>query len=124
MREITAFVLKWGVAFFTLAVWGQATGEPSTSKAVVIAIFVAGLSWLADRWLPFRLQGITRWAIDGGLAGLTIYVSQFLLPGPGVGLLAALFIGYFLGSIELPLHFYLATRFGLRPPDDDRDGIR
>lgn len=124
MRNLVALGLKWGLAFFTLAVWGQATGQLDGGAAVLIATAVAVLSWMADRVLPFSLQGVTRWAIDGGLAGLTIYAVQFLRPGSAISLLAALVIGFFLGAIELPLHTFLAARYGLRRPEDDKDGIR
>lgn len=124
MRNLTALGLKWVTAFFLLVVWGLATGGPLAPKAAVIALFVAGFSWVGDRVLPFTLQGVTRWAIDGGLAGLTIYLAQFLPPGPGISLMGSLLLGFGIGSLELPLHFFLASRYGLRRPEDDRDGIR
>ncbi|MFZ5814817.1 MAG: hypothetical protein ACOY93_05895 [Bacillota bacterium] len=124
MRNLTALGIKFGTAFFVLAVWGQASGGPTPGKAAVIALFVAGLSWAADRLLPFTLQGVTRWAIDGGLAGLTIYGAQFLWPGPGIDLFSSLLLGFGLGALELPIHFFLASRYGLRRPEDDRDGVR
>lgn len=124
MRDLTALAIKWVVAFFTLVVWGQVSGSLAADEAIGIAVVVAFVSWLADRLLPFRLQGVTRWAIDGGLAGLTIYVAEMLWPGPRIGLLTALVIGYFLGALELPLHLFLASRYGVRRPEDDRDGIR
>ncbi|MFZ5824907.1 MAG: DUF2512 family protein [Bacillota bacterium] len=124
MRNLTAVAIKWVTTFFVLAVWGQASGGPSFGKAAVIALFVAGISWMADIWLPFRMQGVTRWAIDGGLTGLTIWATQYLWPGPGIALVSALVLGYGLGALELPLHFFLASRYGLRRPEDDRDGIR
>jgi len=123
LRDLTAVTLKFLPAWGILVIWGLATGGPDPGKAAVISLFVAGLSWLADRWLPFKLQGVTRWAIDGGLAGLTIYYGQFLWPGPGISLLGSLLVGFGLGSLDLPLHYYLAARFGLRRPEDDRDGI-
>lgn len=124
MRNLTALGLKWVTAFFILAVYGQAAGGPTPGKAGVLALFIAVLSWMGDRLLPFALQGVTRFAIDGGLAGLTIYFGQFLVPGPGIDLLASLILGFGLGALELPLHFWLASRFGLRRRDDNRDGIR
>lgn len=124
MRNLTALALKWVTTFFILVVWGLASGGPTPGKAGVIALFVAGLSWLGDRWLPFSVQGVTRWAIDGGLTGLTIYGAQFLWPGPGLSLLTSLVFGFGIGALELPIHFFLAARYGLRRPEDDRDGIR
>lgn len=124
MRNLTALSIKWVTAFFILAVWGQATGGPLPLKAALLALLVAVLGWWADRLLPFTQQGVTRWAIDGGLAALTIYLGQFLMMGPGISLLGSLIVGYGLGALEMPLHFYLASRFGLRRRDDNRDGIR
>ncbi len=124
MRNLTAVTLKFLTAWGILVVWGLANVGPTPGKAAVLAVLVAGLSWLGDRWLPFTLQGVTRWAIDGGLAGLTIYFGQFLWPGPGITLLGSLIVGFGLGALELPLHFYLAARYGLRRREDDRDGIR
>lgn len=124
LRNLMALGLKWGTAFFILAVWGQAMGGPSPGKAAWLALFFAIASWAGDRLLPFTLQGVTRWAIDGGLAWLTIYAGQFLVPGPGISLLGAMVVGFGLGALEMPVHFYLASRFGLRRPEDDRDGIR
>jgi hypothetical protein len=97
---------------------------PSPGQTLVIAIAVSVLSWWADRLISFGVQGVTRWAIDSGLAALTIYVAQFLWPGPGVGFTAAVFAGFAIGALEIPLHFYLAKQFGLRRPGDEHDGIR
>ncbi|MGE5672419.1 MAG: DUF2512 family protein [Mycobacterium leprae] len=121
-RTATALLLKFGAAWGVMLLLGMAFG-PSAGKAAVIAIVLAAVSWLADRIFPFELQGITRWAIDGGLAALTIYVAQFLWPGHGVSLLGALVMGFIIGAIEIPLHFYLAVRFDDRRRQDD-DGIR
>lgn len=124
MRNLTAVAIKWAVAFFTLVVWGQASGSVTADEAAGVALVLAVVSWLADRLFPFRLQGVTRWAIDGGLAALTVYFTEMLWPGPRIGFLTALVIGYFLGALELPLHFFLAARYGVRRPEDDKDGIR
>lgn len=116
MRTWVALLLKGGLAFFTLGVWGQATGGPSAGKAIGIAAVLAVFSWAADRLVPFSLQGVTRWALDGFLAGAVIYLAQFLFAGPGLGLAASLFIGLFLGAVELPIHFFLAAHFGTDEP--------
>ncbi|HYG57598.1 MAG TPA: hypothetical protein VD902_05985 [Symbiobacteriaceae bacterium] len=120
---LTAVGLKWLTVWGVLLLFGLVFG-PSPGQAAVIALAVALLSWGADRLVPFKIQGITRWALDGGLAGLTIYVTQFLWPGPGISLFLALFAGFVIGAIEIPLHFFLASRFGLRRRDDNRDGVR
>lgn len=119
---MTALALKWASIWVVLLFFGLSFG-PSPGQAAVIAAAVAVASWLADRVIPFRVQGLTRWAIDGGLAGLSIYAAQFLWPGQGIGLAAALFVGLVVGAIEIPLHFFLASRFGIRRPQDDKDGI-
>jgi hypothetical protein len=116
MRTWMALLLKGGLAFFTLAVWGQATGGPSAQKALGIALVLAVVSWVADLLVPFSLQGVTRWALDGLLAGVTIFLTQSFFAGPGLGLPASLFIGLFLGAVELPIHFFLAARFGADEP--------
>jgi hypothetical protein len=122
-RNLTAIALKWFGVWLILGLFGLFFG-PTPGKAAVTALVVAVVSWLADRGLPFRVQGVTRWAIDSGLATLTIYLGQFLWPGPGLTFIEALLAGFVVGAIEIPLHFYLAARFGLRSRDDHKDGIR
>jgi hypothetical protein len=124
LRDLTSLALKWVTAFFLLAVYGLGAGAPLVGEAAILALAIAFFGWWADRLIPFTVQGVTRWAIDSGLVALTIFFGQSLLPGPDVGLLSALVLGFGIGSLELPLHFYLAARFGLRRPDDDKDGIR
>lgn len=120
---VTALAMKWLSVWIVLLFVGMATG-PTPGQGAVIAAAVAVISYLADRVIPFRVQGITRWAIDGGLAGLSIYVAQFLWPGQLITFPWALLAGFLVGAIEIPLHFFLAARFGLRRRDDERDGIR
>lgn len=120
---ITALGLKWLSIWLVLLPFGLSFG-PSPGKAAVIAAAVAVASWAADRVIPFRLQGLTRWAIDGGLAGISIWLAQFLWPGQGITFFSALFVGFVVGAIELPIHFYLASRFGLRRRNDQNDGVR
>lgn len=120
---LTALGLKWLSIWVVLLFFGLSFG-PSPGQGAVIAAVVAVLSWGADRMVPFRIQGVTRWVLDGGLAGLAIYVAQFLWPGAGISFFTALFAGLVVGAIEIPLHFFLASRFGLRRPDDQRDGVR
>lgn len=118
----TALGLKFLSIWLVLLFFGLSFG-PSPGQAAVIAAAVAVISWLADRVLPFRVQGITRWAIDGGLAGISIYLAQFLWPGQGITFASSLFVGFVVGAVEIPIHFYLASRFGVRRPDDRKDGI-
>lgn len=120
---LTALGLKWLSVWLVLLFFGLSFG-PSPGKAAVMALFVAIASWAADRLMRFSVQGITRWAIDAGLAAFAIYFAQFLWPGYGISFFMSLFAGAVIGAIEIPLHFFLASRFGVRKPDDNRDGIR
>ncbi len=120
---LTALGLKWLSIWLVLVFFGLSFG-PSPGKAAVMALVVAIASWAADRMIRFEVQGITRWAIDAGLAGLAIYLAQFIWPGMGISFFTALFAGAVVGAIEIPLHFFLAARFGVRRRQDDRDGIR
>jgi hypothetical protein len=120
---VTALVMKWLSIWIVLLFVGMVTG-PTPGQGAVIAAAVAVVSYLADRVIPFRVQGITRWAMDGGLAGLSIFVAQFLWPGQLITFPWALLAGFLVGAIEIPLHFFLAARFGLRRRNDERDGIR
>lgn len=120
---VTALAMKWLSIWVVLLFVGMVTG-PTPGQAAFIAAAVAVVSYLADRVVPFRVQGITRWAMDSGLAGLSIYVAQFLWPGQYITFPWALLAGFVVGSVEIPLHFFLASRFGLRRRNDDRDGIR
>jgi len=120
---LTAIGLKWLSVWVVLLFFGLSFG-PTPAQAAVIALFVAVVSLAADRAIPFRVQGWRRWAVDGGLAALGIYLAQFLWPHAGISVFTAVFAGAVVGSIEIPIHFFLASRFGLRRPDDDRDGIR
>jgi hypothetical protein len=120
--NLTALGLKWLSTWLILLLFSMVFG-PSGTQAAVMAAAVAVLSWLADRLIAFQFQGITRFAIDSGLAGLGIYLSQFLWPGPGITFPLAVFAGFVVGAVEIPLHFYLAARFGLRKRNDERDGI-
>lgn len=121
--HLTALGLKWLSVWLVLMLFGLSFG-PSPGQATVMALVVAVVSWAGDRVLPFRVQGITRWAVDSGAAALTLWVAQFLWPGNGLSFPMALFAGFVIGSIEIPLHFFLASRFGLRHRDDEKDGIR
>lgn len=120
---LTAILLKTASVWIVLSVFGMLFA-PSPAKALVIALFVAVVSFAADRVVPFKIQGVTRWVIDSGLAALAIYLGQFLWPGAGLAFYTALFAGFVVGAIEIPLHFFLASRFGVRKPQDDKDGIR
>jgi hypothetical protein len=120
---LTALGLKFLSIWVVLLFFGLSFG-PTPGQGAVIALTVAVVSWLADLALPFRVQGWTRWAFDGGLAGLSIYVAQFLWPGQSIGFFSALFAGLVVGALEIPLHFFLASRFGLRRREDEKDGIR
>lgn len=120
----TALGLKWLSVWVVLLLLTIAFMGPTPGQAAVIAAFVAVISYTADRLLPFRVQGVTRWALDAGGAALGIWLGQFLWPGTPVSWLSAMVAGAFIGAIELPLHFWLASRFGLRRPDDRRDGVR
>jgi hypothetical protein len=110
---LTALGLKWASIWIVLSLFGLLFG-PTPGQAAVMAAVVAVLSWAADRLIDFKFQGITRWAIDSGLAGLGIYFAQFLWPGTGITFSLSLFAGFVIGSIEIPLHFFLASRFGLK----------
>jgi hypothetical protein len=123
MRLAVALTMKWFSIWVILALFGMVSGM-GPIKGAIIALVVSVISWLGDRALPFSLQGVTRWAIDGGLTALGIYLAQFIWPGPGLTFPLALFAGYVIGSVEIPIHMYLASRFGIRRRDDDRDGIR
>ncbi|HWI64431.1 MAG TPA: DUF2512 family protein [Symbiobacteriaceae bacterium] len=120
---LTALVLKWLSIWVVLLFFGLSFG-PTPGQGAWIAFFVAILSILADKVIPFRIQGITRWAIDGGLAAFAIYVAQFVVRGQGYPFWAALFAGAVIGAIEIPIHYYLASRFGLGRRNDEKDGIR
>lgn len=120
---LTALGLKWLSVWVVLLFFGLVFG-PSPGQAAVMALFVAIASWAADRLIRFEVQGLTRWAIDSGLAAFAIYLGQFLWPGEGISFYTAIFAGAVVGAIEIPLHFFLAARFGVRRRDDNRDGIR
>lgn len=119
----TALALKFLSVWLVLLFFGL-IGGPSPTQAAVIALVVGALSIIGDRMLPFRVQGVTRWAIDGGLAFLGIYIGQYLWPGQAMSLATAVFAGAVVGAVEIPIHFFLASRFGLRKKNDDHDGIR
>lgn len=121
--HLTALGLKWLSVWLVLMLFGLSFG-PSPGQAAVLAVAVAVVSWVGDRALPFAVQGLTRWAIDSGAAALTLWVAQFLWAGAVLTFPLALFAGFVIGSIEIPLHFFLASRFGLRHRDDEKDGIR
>lgn len=119
---LTALGLRFVSVWLVLLFIGLLSG-PSPGQAAVIALVVAVISIAGDRLLPFRVQGVTRWAIDGGLAALGVYIGQFLWPGQAIPLYAAVFAGAVVGAVEIPIHFFLAARFGLRKKNDTRDGI-
>lgn len=122
-RNLTAIGFKF-VAIWMILLLFTMVGGPSPQQAPIIALVTALVTWWTDRKLPFALQGWTRWAIDGGLAGFTLYLAQFLWPGVGINFPAALFAGVVIGSVEIPLHFLLVTLFGRRLRDDNHDGIK
>jgi hypothetical protein len=121
-RMIFALAAKWASIWVVLLFLGL-IGGPALDQAAVMAAVTALISYGGDRLIPFSLQGITRWAIDAGLATLVIYLSQWLWPGPGLNLFMAILAGMVIGAIEIPLHFLLASRYGVRKRDDNRDGI-
>lgn len=121
--HLTSLALKWASAWVVLSLFGMITG-PSPGQAAAMAAFVAIVTWVVDRALPFATQGLIRWAIESVVAFLAIYLGQFLSPGPGIPLNEAGAAGMLIGAIELPLHFWLATRYGLRRGPGDKDGIR
>lgn len=120
----TALGMKWLSVWVVLLLIGLISG-PTPGQGAVMAAVLALVSWWADRMLDFRVQGVTRWAIDSGLAGLGIYLAQFLWPGQYLPFYLALLAGFMVGALEIPLHFYLASRFGLAEREDDRkDRVR
>lgn len=123
MLTLASVGLKWLSVVLILLLFSMSFG-PSPGQAAVIAAFVAVIAHLGDRVLPFRIQGVVRWVIDGGLIGISIWLGQFLWPGQGITFPTALFAGFVIGAIEVPLHFYLASRFGLRSNQDEHDGVR
>lgn len=122
-RLFTALGLKFVAAWLILLLFSL-IGGPTPGKAAWMAVVVAVVGYLADRALPFAMQGVTRWAIDSGLAAGAVYLAQFLWPGPGLGLPASLLAGFAIGSVEIPLHFLLARLFGVHRKNNEWDGIR
>ncbi len=122
MVHLTALGLKWLVAFAVLLFLGLAFA-PAPGHAALVALIVAITGWLVDRLIPFRFQGVTRWAVDSGVAGLAIYFGQFLWPGGDVPFWAAVLTGFVIGSVELPIHHFLAARFGVNRKKDGWGGI-
>lgn len=122
MLNLVALGLKWLSVWVVLLFFGLSFG-PAPGKAAVIAAFVAVLSLIGDKLLPFKVQGATRWAMDAGLAALGLYVGQFLWPGAGLAFYTAIFAGAVIGSLEIPLHFLLAKWFRVEKPPEDSDGI-
>lgn len=120
--HLTNLLIKWVTAAFVLLLFGLAYG-PSPTQALVIAAIVAVAGWTGDRLLPFRHQGVTRWAIDSGLTALAVWFGQFFWPGTGIGFGQAVIAGFVIGAVEIPLHVWLASRFGLRRRQDNNDGI-
>lgn len=123
MMHLVNLLIKWVSAAFILLLFGLVYG-PTPTQALVIAAVVAVVGWLSDRLLPFRHQGISRWALDSGITAVAIWVGQFLWPGVGIGFSLAVIAGFVIGSIEIPLHVWLASRFGVRRRQDEGDGIR
>lgn len=118
----TALLLKWGAAWIVLSLFGMTmAAAPTPGQAAVLAALLALLSWVGDRTLPFAMQGITRWLADSLLAAVTLYVAWLLWPAVNMPFARSLLAGLVIGSVEIPLHFYLAARFGLR---GNRDGGR
>lgn len=107
---LTALGLKTLLGWGVLALFGL-VGGPTPTQALVMAVAVAVISWAADVLLPFKLQGFTRFLLDGILAVAAIYTTQGIWPGRPVTFTTALIAGMALGALELPLHFYLASRF-------------
>ncbi len=122
-RTLVALAAKWAFTWVVLLFIGL-IGGPTLGQAAIMAATTAVISWAADRLIPFTVQGLTRWAIDAGLATLVIYLSQWLWTGPGLNLFTAVLAGTVIGALEIPLHFLLAARYGVRNRDDNRDGIR
>jgi len=122
-RMIFALAAKWAFIWVVLLFIGL-IGGPAIDQAAVMAAVTALITYGADRMIPFKVQGLTRWAMDAGLATLVIYLSQWLWVGPGLNLFMAILAGSVIGAIEIPLHFLLASRYGVRKRDDNRDGIR
>jgi hypothetical protein len=121
--HLTSLALKWASAWVVLSLFGM-VGGPAPAQAGAMAAFVAIVTWVVDRAMPFTTQGLIRWAIESVVAFLAIYLGQFLSPGPGISLNAAAAAGMVIGAIELPLHFWLAVRYGLRRGPGDKNGIR
>jgi hypothetical protein len=121
-RDLLSLGLKWLASWLVLLAVGLIYPGSGTALAAM-AVLVAAALWLTDRALPFRVQGVTRWAMEGGLAALVLYAASRVAPVQPLPILPALVAGYAIGSVEIPMHFYLTARFGLRKRDDRRDGI-
>jgi hypothetical protein len=106
VRDLMAVGIKFVAVWAIMLLFGLSWG-PGPAKSAVIALIVAGGSWLADKKIPFAFQGWNRWAVDAGLATLAVYVGQFVWPGQAIALHAAVFVGAVIGAVEIPLHYLL-----------------
>ena len=111
MRNLSAVAVKFVGVWAILLLFGLSFG-PTPAQGAVIALFVAAVSWVTDRWIPFEVQGWTRWSLDAGIAAAGVWLGQFLWPGNGIAWYSAVFVGAVVGAIEIPLHFVLRRWLG------------
>lgn len=115
---VTALLLKWASAWIIVSLFGLVHQAPSPGQAVWPAAVLAVVSWAGDRLLPAHEQGIGRWLIDSFLATFVLLVVGAVWPDWAMSPLIALFAGLSIGAVEIPLHYYLAGRYGLRAKGD------
>jgi hypothetical protein len=121
-RTWVSLGLKTFTVWLILMLYGLTTTMRPV-QGVLIAFAAAVAGWLADLVISFKVQGATRWAIDSGIFALVIYLGAMVLPGVRYAFSTAIFLGFVAGSVEIPIHFYLASRFGLRRKGDEHEGI-
>lgn len=115
---ITALLLKWASAWVVVSLFGLVRQAPSPGQAVWPALVLAVVSWVGDRFLPVEMQGISRWLIDSFLAAFVLLLLGAFRPDWAMDPLIALFAGLSIGAVEIPLHYYLAARYGLKARGD------
>ncbi len=108
MRHISAIIIKYIMTAIVLAVVLPLAGRASLGTALLAAVFVTAISYLAADLLVLPYFGNV-WAVfaDFILATATIWATQFYLPAMSVSLAAALLAAAVLGVGEWFFHFYV-----------------
>lgn len=108
MRHISALVIKYLMTAIVLAIILPLAGRASFGAALLAAVFVTAIDYLAGDLivLPYFGNG---WAVfaDIILATATLWAVQFYLPAMNVSFLGALVAAAVLAMGEWFFHFYV-----------------